>query len=121
MGRRKGEMSSAQIDRRFPHQVILLSAWYSGGELPAGARILRGLVARAARPRGPEERPMALCFLLFRTAGCRGLDAAIRWGVVRPGNARPRPALASSAGAEAAIALSTLNLATTGVSALRLR
>ena len=30
MGRRKGEMSSAQIDRRFPHQVILLSAWYSG-------------------------------------------------------------------------------------------
>jgi len=41
MGRRKGELSSATIDREFPHQVIVLAIAVAGNE--GGARLAAAL------------------------------------------------------------------------------
>jgi hypothetical protein len=32
MGRRKGELSSSQIDRQYPHQITIPADWCRGGE-----------------------------------------------------------------------------------------
>src|SRR5262245_52313986 len=49
MGRRKGELSSAAIDRRYPHQIILPAAWYSGSNY---RRVHAFCIGLSLAPRG---------------------------------------------------------------------
>ena len=49
MARKKGELSSNEIDRLFPHQVILPQAWYSGANFRRVHAFCAGL---SLAPRG---------------------------------------------------------------------
>src|SRR5262245_55481222 len=49
MSRHKGEITSAQIDREFPYQIILPSAWYSGANY---RRVHAFCVGLSLAPRG---------------------------------------------------------------------